>query len=286
MGKYRKIIFRLLEFYGTRIRHPGQWWIHSWLLKVFKLKVDKELVVKRGMRTWILNPNNYVEADVFWYGVKDKWELYHAKNMVPAEGVFFDVGANFGYYSCVLGSDFKQKYRIYAFEPSPDNFVKLQKHITSNSLSHGVHAYQLGLSDSMGYSSMIGNDLNSGAAYLSGNSGNIKVTTLDAFCSQEKVGTLDFIKIDVEGYEIAVLRGGRDTIKMYKPILLIELNPLTLRRNGLSIQDAANLLKEYGYSLFVIKRKKLQFLAKLPSDDGYFNVICLHQEAHKRFFVQ
>ncbi|MEA2693634.1 MAG: hypothetical protein QOJ16_3021, partial [Acidobacteriota bacterium] len=57
----------------------------------------------------------------------------------------------------------------------------------------------------------------------------------------------DLVKIDVEGYELAVLKGGRGVLARYRPRLFLELHPERLRELGGSVQEVVRLLEETGY---------------------------------------
>jgi hypothetical protein len=139
-----------------------------------------------------------------------------------------------------------------------------------------VQVHKLGMSDSEGTATMSLNIKNSGAAHIISNGGDIIITTIDNFCKSKKVEKIDFIKIDVEGYELFVLRGGENIIRKSKPVLLIEINPPTLKRIGLKPRDVIDRLKYHGYNLYVPNRKKLTKLNNLPGTENYIiNVFCL-----------
>ena len=75
----------------------------------------------------------------------------------------------------------------------------------------------------------------------------IEVITLDESISVEN-NKIDFIKIDVEGYELDVLIGGKQTINKFKPTMLIEINDHTLNRNNVNRQQIFAWLEENNYN--------------------------------------
>jgi len=127
---------------------------------------------------------------------------------------------------------------VFAFEPEPSNFKKLLKNIERNRVKNVVPV-SAALSDTEGKMTIS----SSGASSMFSPSGGIPVsaTTIDRFVEENKIATVDFIKMDVEGSELNVLRGGTQTIKAWKPKMavsvyhrgndLIEL-PKTLRENN------------------------------------------------------
>jgi FkbM family methyltransferase len=74
---------------------------------------------------------------------------------------------------------------------------------------------------------------------------------------------LEFIKIDVEGLEYAVLAGGEQTIKTHRPVIMFEVNGLS-RRYGYDPEDAGRLLESWGY------RRKLKLRSNAPDEDWVY----------------
>lgn len=217
-------IFKALLFYGYRLpNHPRKWWVHEKLRKVFATGVDVDIdVVRQGLK-WRLNPADFQHEPLFWNGAMDTWEIEEFRRRLAPGSVFLDIGANFGYYSVRLGS-LQRGIEIHAFEPHPVTFRRLSGHIERNGLSDVVHAHQLALSDVTGQAHMAERPDNSGASRLTDGDAGVAVqtTTLDEFARRVGLTRVDCIKIDVEGVEPRVLRGGRETIGKYKPAMVIE----------------------------------------------------------------
>lgn len=118
--------------------------------------------------------------------------------------VIIDVGANIGDFALTCAALGAKK--VYAFEPVSDIYAKLQKNIQANQMEGVVVPVNLALGSSSGVTTL----------EYCGLSNQIKICKLDDFLHGEKI---DFIKMDVEGYEEDVLLGAADTIKKHKPIL-------------------------------------------------------------------
>jgi FkbM family methyltransferase len=144
--------------------------------------------------------------------------------------VAFDVGANAGLVTRRL---LKRFIRVYAFEPNPQSF-RLLSTIKTRRLS----AYNIALSDFVGELDMEIREMPSLSGQYVRPSKSLDIygwgksiktvkvpcTTIDAFCAQNDVSIVDFIKIDVEGFEDSVIRGAMSTIRRCKPLLYIEIH--------------------------------------------------------------
>ena len=259
--------FRVLEWYGLHGRHPGHWRVHAALRNLLKPRFDEDLTVSRQGLRWVLDPSDFPQENLFWLGESDRWELFHARRMVGPGAVIFDVGANFGYYALMLAAALRGVCTVHAFEPTEATFQRLSRHIALNRMNC-VHAHRLALSDAPGTASMRGRNGNSGAAFLEPGNGEVQVTTLDEFVREWGIGRVDFMKIDVEGFEERVLRGGERALRELRPHILFELQPVTLERAGSSVERLATLLTSHGYRLFQADRERLVPLVR-SEDPGY-----------------
>jgi FkbM family methyltransferase len=173
----------------------------------------------------------------------------------------------------MLASALRGACEVHAFEPCPETFHRLSRHIALNRMEC-IHAHPIALSDVPGLASLQPRNGNSGAAFLVPG-GQIAVSTLDQFVEARGLQRLDFMKIDVEGFEERVLRGGARTLERFRPTILIEIQPTTLERAGSSVHQLADLLSGHGYTLMRAKRRALVPL-ELRDDPGWIvNAYCL-----------
>lgn len=276
-------LFKLLEFYGTRVRHRGQWRVHALLRRWLNPNVDVDLEVVRDGHRWLLNPSDYVQSEFFWLSSRDAWEIFHLKKLLKPGYVIFDVGANFGHYAITLADALQRDCKVYAFEPFPPNLERLRTNVRLNALENTIQVHAIGLADSVGSGHMTTRADNSGAATLAGGANGgfrVELTTLDSFCAQHRIEKLDFIKIDIEGYEEKLFLGGVRTIRRFAPLILIELDPPKLMRAGSSVDRVVAQLNDFEYELRVAQRDHLVPLGVLPRGQDYINVFCL-QRTHE-----
>jgi len=155
----------------------------------------------------------------FEMGILQELQFFIKKN-----AVIFDIGANIGNHSIYWAIKSNAK-KIYSFEPVHDTFNILKKNIALNKVTEKVKIFNIGLSnEKVNGSISFYNPENIGSTQIKQDlNGNLSLEKLDNIIIIED--TIDFLKIDVEGHELEVLQGGKETIKAYKPIIFIESFP-------------------------------------------------------------
>ena len=274
---------RLLTFYGAQLPyHRGKGYIHERLRKIIGIYINRDMEVQRGHARWILNPSDSVEADLFWLGVKDMWETYHTKRMVKSGDVILDVGSNFGYYSVFISAYLKHHCIVHAFEPNPPVFERLLTNICLNDLTGVVYAHRVALGDAKAMMSIRNKPCNSGSGSASlvfdGVDSNVEVITLDGFVQKHGLSRCDYIKVDIEGFEERFLRGARATISRFRPLLMIELCPPVLSRQGTSAKAIMDIFHASNYRLYFPCRKTLQPLTTPPQGEDVLNAFAIPDE--------
>ena len=137
--------------------------------------------------------------------------------------------------------------KVYAFEPNPVAFRCL-KHNTE--ALNNVACMNIGMSDRSETVPLSGNEGQSAGAYIGEP---MKIADVRLAQLDDLVLAPNLIKIDVEGYELKVLRGAEKTIRRYRPTLVIEINPVGLGRQGVVPDDIFGWLTEhlYGWSIII-----------------------------------
>ena len=157
----------------------------------------------------------------------------------------FDVGSYTGIYALIAAKSNK-KLKVSAFEPNPDLFSALEKNLKLNRIRN-VKSEQMALDNQPGEAYLyLNHDIHTsiGSLIQSSTAGKkvlVRKTTLDIYCENHSVNSIDLIKIDVEGYEANVLQGGLSIIKKSSPIILME--SLTQE----TLEKQFELLNELGY---------------------------------------
>jgi FkbM family methyltransferase len=159
------------------------------------------------------------------------WNLdeYRAFRSVVGPGaIVLDVGASVGGYSMLFGQWTGRRGRVYAFEPAPEIRAVLERHVALNDLDGIVVPVAAAASDANGRSTFVTpgpHGISRLAAAGESAPLTVDTITIDEFCRREAVKP-DLIKIDVEGAELAVLRGARDTLRARRDVaIFVELHP-------------------------------------------------------------
>jgi len=196
-----------------------------------------------------------------------KLNKFLIKNL-PENSIFYDIGANIGFYSLLVDDIIVQK-EIHAFEPVPSIF----KHLKDNfSNTQKIFLNQIALFNKEGEIDFYdGLELHSGASTVDISGINpaivskfkkikIKATTLDRYCFSHSLPT--FLKIDVEGAEGEVIEGGMETLEKINPVIAMEVwrKPF----NNKSHLKAIEILYRLGYKSYKINQDgELIFVEKL-----------------------
>jgi FkbM family methyltransferase len=141
---------------------------------------------------------------------------------IPEQAVILDIGANIGNHSVFWATSGGAR-QIIAFEPVVETYRMLRRNIEINGLEKTITAYNIALGDKKSLGEIA--DLcphNIGGTSIRVGNGMIKIDALDNMNLAIDKYKIDFVKIDVEGFELHVLRGIIGTITKYKPIIFLE----------------------------------------------------------------
>lgn len=135
---------------------------------------------------------------------------YHTE-LIKKGGVVVDAGANIGVFSIFVAAN-NPEVTIYAFEPTPSTFEVLKE---NTKYWNNIKIFNCGLGEKEAMASIIIAN-HSGANYIGQGGIPIEIKTIDSFNLP-----VDFIKMDTEGYEANIMKGATETIKKYKPVIVM-----------------------------------------------------------------
>lgn len=227
----------------------------------------------------MLFPGEMVSDAIAYGGFETEVSGFLSAYLKPGMTVI-DAGTNFGLYAALAARLVGPSGRVYGFEPSAREHDRALRNMELNGFDN-VQIFQAALSDADGSAELhvCSNyyaAFNSIAQVLPVVANNVVRTehvptfTVDSFTEQQAVRHVDVMKIDVEGAESAVLRGGARVFGAADgPIILCELCDLNQDEPVGRTRTVLKLLHEYGYEVFDLRRFADDGLVEFKPPDGY-----------------
>lgn len=195
------------------------------------------------------------------------------KRFLAPGDTFVDGGANIGYFSLLAAKRVGKQGSVHAFEPIPQTFQALQENIHLNGFTQ-ICANCQALSEKAGelcfelpVDAASGNGLGRLATVVPlgrGPAVTVAAGTLDAYADQANLSFIKFIKLDLEGSEVAAIKGMRTLLNEHRiGYLVCELNTVLLDALAIPHATMRLMLQEYGYRSYYIS----------PRLRGYLNLI-------------
>lgn len=192
-----------------------------------------------------------------------------------AKGDVLDIGANIGYTACVFVNGAAPDAKVYAFEPDLNSYRSLEEVIRKKGLEGRVEPLNFAVGSEEGELQFWHNRNHSAdhrivtAEFRKSLPQNeeivrVPVTTVDKFVEMKRIERLSFIKVDVQGYELAVCRGMSETLKRFPRLsICLEFAPECMRDLGFEPNEVLKFFLSRGYGMSVVTRE-----ATVPVSDG------------------
>ena len=206
------------------------------------------------------------------------------KSLITKNDIVLDVGANIGCTALLFS---QLAHKVFAFEPCPSTFYYLSDNIIMSNQTN-INTFNIGLGNKEEYVSLTYNSDNRSGGFVSNKlqaskghiTEQVKIRTLDNVHAEFGFNKIDFIKIDVEGFEKHVLMGAKNAIQEFKPTVVLELNHWCLNAfQRICVPDFFDYLKSIFPILYAIDN--LNYLNIYDSSDAY--TIMYRHIIHRRF---
>lgn len=228
--------------------------------------------------------DNGVELSLFETGTYEKGTIQLLEKYLKTGSAFLDIGANIGLMSVLASKYVGANGIVYAVEANPKTVPILQANIDLNACKN-VELIPVALSDTSGTAVLFENwEVNRGGASLISQSSEeqgieVKMERLDDLFDENT--PIHLVKIDVEGFEPQVIRGGMNWFQKQQPVFIIEVSEKREKEVGPSPAEVMELVRTIGeYSFYKQKGTKerrgklieIRSVADLPNHD---NIICI-----------
>ena len=235
------------------------------IYKIISLfKYNKFVLCERSGIKWNLDLSEAIDLHIFIFGnFEPEINNVAQKLKLNNEKLILDIGANFGVQSLQFAKAFSNS-KILSIEPTDFAFSKMKKNFDLNDkFSKNLFPYQIFIgSDNQNipksiYSSwnLDQSDIKHEKHFGSKKETNkASIITLDSFVKIHKISKVDFIKLDVDGFEFSVLKGGSNFLKNTKPPIFMELAPYLYNEHGYSKDELIKLILSFGYKFYELKK--------------------------------
>ena len=163
-----------------------------------------------------------------------------------------EIGANLGYYALLESKLVGKNGQVICFEPSPINFEYLKNNLSLNDAVN-VKAYNYAVGDENKTINFLVTEKSNWCrvieeSYTSeGKIVKIPLITMDSFITKNSLELIDFVRMDVEGFEFKVYKGMKNLINLFKPDLAIEFHPHILGK--IKTIEFLSMLRDDGYEI-------------------------------------
>jgi FkbM family methyltransferase len=217
------------------------------------IRFAKWQVISRFYRYPILLPFTSKSSYLCWNGLKgltgnfycglmEFEDMAFARHLLTSEDVFFDIGANVGSYSILVGVEAQSS--VYSFEPHPETFSFLHRNIGVNKIKN-IQLFNIALGSKNDQIFLTANLDSANHVSLDSTSDSVKVELKVLDELNLPIPTL--IKLDVEGFELEVLRGASKVLQSNAlKAIIIELNG-SGKKFGFEDEEIHELLKNHGF---------------------------------------
>lgn len=257
-------------------------WIHDHSRQKLREYIDLRKITRRntliaeddhGTR-FVLYPFDRPKLLYLVHHPHDVAEFDAIPHLVRSGDTVFDIGANIGIYSVLLSRLCGPTGRVWSFEPVPDTYWRLRETLALNrcenvfpvqcAICEEPGSVKMNLFDSefaewnsRGTPLMLAPD---GSEVSPRHAVEVRAENLDLFCDSERIERINFLKVDVEGFELSVFRGG-DRLLKEKRIdhICFEISKEPLKSAGLTSREVFEALEIHGYGIYTFDRTGKRF---------------------------
>ena len=239
---------------------------------------------------WWLAENGALDHELMYNGFEET-EMRFVQRLLRPGMTVLDIGAHHGLYTLLTAKRVGRGGRVIAFEPSPREFRRLAKHVRVNRCKN-VQVEACAVGDQSGEAELFmvdgfrdwGNSLRPPAVPEPTRMVRVPMRKLDDVLAEQGVEQVDFIKLDAEGGELAVLQGAKRLLQTApRPAILAEVEDMRTRPWGYPAREIMQLLARWNYRWFSLSEMGSLYPAS-PDEESYdSNYVALPDERAEEF---
>jgi len=221
-------------------------------------------------------------------GAKFEPDIFALDRLILPGAVCFDIGAAYGRYTLILSRLAGNNGQVYSFEPGSYSYAVLSFIMKFHRLRN-VTAINKALSEQPGKINLLlpikkTGKVGPSLAHLNadresgGISEEVEMITLDQYCQVADISRIDIIKCDVEGAELLVFRGARESIERFKPVVLCEIDASLVSRFGYVPSDIFAFFSRQDYKPFIFRNNSFREISGFKESSNYFFI---HKDKEK-----
>lgn len=266
----------LSEFIYTEVLKPRP--LRKLTNAILLAIIPEKIKVKPA--TLYLNPKDPVLSGALTLRVYENSEIAFFKKYCRDDMVFIDVGGNVGLYSALALHTLNSKGKIITLEPHPESFALLSKNVEVNQKTRGIedapqiNLFKMAASSQSGSRTLALNPENKADNRVSDapaewESIPIEAKSMDDLLAEQGIEEVNFVKMDVQGYEHRIVSGFMETLRRSKKtIVLTEFWPQGMKVSGGDARTYLQVLSDLGFTLYELKERPLGHIEPLSNWDA------------------
>lgn len=222
-------------------------------MKKSEQKKSGDLIVDvNGYKLQVIPGDLGISSELLMFKTHEPLTTKLLSKELKKDMVCLDVGGNIGYYTLFESNIVGENGKVIAIEPSPPNFQHLKKNLEIQN-TENVDAYNFAAGDKDGEINFLVYEESNGSftipdgetTDLPGELIKVQAKRLDTFLDELKQDHVDFVRMDVEGYESHIIGGMTNTIKKSKPMFQIEVHASIMGKDG--TKKFLKTFQDFGY---------------------------------------
>ena len=257
--------------YGfSKFVRVGFHYVFILIKKMFPEASDKIIKVN-GYEMKTIPNDSGISQELKTFKIHEPISTKLISNYLKKDMICLDIGANIGYFALLERKIVGDMGKVIAIEPVPNNFRYLQENIRLQNLEN-ILTYNFAVGDIEGSTRFFVNERSNGSKILLENEDlpnrpgyvmNVPIKKIDDFLLEIKLKKIDFVRMDVEGYELNIFHGMEKTIQNSNPIIQLEVHKGRMGEDRM--RKFFEFFLKYGYhcALYHERDLDLRFIGKM-----------------------